>query len=64
MWPGGAESAPYPIEYPTLLAIPIGFLACWIGTVLSAERGAERSFDELQVRSQTGIGSEQTPVSH
>ncbi|SFO48574.1 cation/acetate symporter [Pseudonocardia ammonioxydans] len=64
VWPGGAESAPYPIEYPTLLAIPIGFLACWIGTVLSAERGAERSFDELQVRSQTGIGSEQTPVSH
>lgn len=64
VWPGGAESAPYPIEYPTLLAIPIGFLACWIGTVLSSERGAERSFDELQVRSQTGIGSEQTPVSH
>ncbi|WP_224391207.1 cation acetate symporter [Pseudonocardia sp. ICBG1293] len=64
VWPGGAESAPYPVEYPTLIAIPVGFLACWIGTLLSSERGAQRSFDELQVRSQTGIGSEQTPVAH
>ena len=64
VWPGGAESAPYPVEYPTLVAIPVGFLACWLGTVLSTERGAERSFDELQVRSQTGLGSEPTPAAH
>jgi cation/acetate symporter len=64
VWPGGADAAPYPVEYPTLLAIPVGFLACWLGTVLSSERGAERSFDELQVRSQTGIGAEQTPAAH
>ncbi|MCE0767311.1 cation acetate symporter [Pseudonocardia kujensis] len=64
VWPGGPGAAPYPVEYPTLLAIPIGFLACWIGTVLSAERGAERSFDELQVRSQTGLGSEPTSAAH
>ncbi|MCF7549355.1 cation acetate symporter [Pseudonocardia sp. WMMC193] len=64
VWPGGAASAPYPVEYPTLLAIPVGFLACWIGTVLSRERGASRSFAELEVRSQTGIGSEPAATSH
>jgi cation/acetate symporter len=34
-----------------------GFLACWLGTVLSRERGAERSYNELRVRAETGIGS-------
>jgi cation/acetate symporter len=68
VWPGGVEAAPYPIEYPTLVAIPVGFLACWLGSVLSrapedGERGATRSFDELQVRSQTGLGSEEAPIS-
>jgi cation/acetate symporter len=28
VWPGGPESAPYPVEYPTLVAIPVGFAAC------------------------------------
>jgi cation/acetate symporter len=64
VWPGGPESAPYPIEYPTLVAIPVGFFACWLGTILSSERGAERSFDELQVRSQTGLGAEQATSAH
>jgi cation/acetate symporter len=63
VWPGGPESAPYPVEYPTLIAIPVGFLACWLGTVLSSAGGGDRSFEELQVRSQTGLGSEE-PVAH
>nr|WP_239028983.1 sodium/solute symporter [Pseudonocardia acidicola] len=64
VWPGGAESAPYQIEYPTLVALPVGFLACWIGSLLSSEKGAERSFEELQVRSQTGLGSEGAVAVH
>jgi cation/acetate symporter len=63
VWPGGAASAPYPVEYPTLIAIPVGFLACWLGTVLSSERGTDPSFEELQVRSQTGLGSEKATAS-
>ena len=31
--------------------------ACWLGTMLSRERGAERSYHELHVRSETGIGA-------
>ena len=42
-------------------AIPLGFLGCFLGTVLTDERGAERTFDELYVRSETGLGAEGTP---
>ncbi|WP_214369617.1 cation acetate symporter [Pseudonocardia sp. H11422] len=64
VWPGGPESAPYQIEYPTLVALPVGFLACWIGSLLSSEQGAQHSFEELQVRSQTGLGSEEAAAVH
>ena len=44
------------------MTIPIGFLGCWLGTMLSKEEvGTERSYDELLVRSETGIGSEGGP---
>jgi hypothetical protein len=38
--------------------VPLGFFGCWLGTVLSSERKAERTFDELYVRSLTGLGAE------
>jgi cation/acetate symporter len=41
----------------------VGFLARWLGSVLSSERGATRSFDELQVRSETGLDPEQATAS-
>ena len=37
----------------------LGFLACYLGTILSKEEAkAERGFDELYVRSETGLGAE------
>jgi Na+(H+)/acetate symporter ActP len=57
------STVPHPAERPTPVAIPLGFLACWLGTVLSSAGGGDRSFEELQVRSQTGLGSEQA-VAH
>jgi len=36
----------------------VGFLGCVLGTLLSRESGAERSFHELRVRSETGMGAE------
>ena len=47
---------------PGIVSIPLGFLACYLGTVLSKERGNERSYHELYVRSETGLGSEQAVV--
>ena len=50
----------YDLNNPGLISIPLGFLGCYVGTMLSTERGAERSFHELNVRSETGIGAEGT----
>ena len=36
----------------------MGFLGCWLGTMLSTERGNEREFAELHVRAETGLGAE------
>lgn len=41
---------------PGIVSIPLGFIGCWLGTVLSKEETrAERDFDELYVRSETGL---------
>jgi cation/acetate symporter len=49
---------------PGILSIPLGFIGCRLGTVLSAERGAERTYHELYVRSETGLGAEKALVGH
>ena len=68
---GGPPGAPdtgafawYDLNNPGLISIPLGFLGCWLGTVLSTERGAERSFHELYVRSETGLGAEKALAEH
>jgi cation/acetate symporter len=62
VWPGadadGGALSFYDLANPGIVSIPLGFIACWLGTVLSKERAEERSFDELLVRSETGLGSE------
>src|ERR671914_548939 len=61
VWPGpDSEGSPigWELANPGIVSIPLGFIGCWLGTVLSSERGAERTFHELYVRSETGLGSE------
>jgi len=62
VWPGpdseGGLISWYDLANPGIISIPLGFIGCWLGTVLSSEREAERSFDELYVRSETGLGAE------
>jgi cation/acetate symporter len=68
VWPGADTVTGSPIGWelanPGILSIPLGFFGCWLGTVLSTERGAERSYHELYVRSETGLGSEKALVGH
>ena len=59
-----AAHGPFGPENPGIISIPLGFLGCWLGTMLSRERGAERSFDELYVRSETGLGAERGARTH
>ena len=62
VWPGadseGGLFSWYTLANPGIISIPLGFLGCYLGTVLSTERGNERSFHELYVRSETGLGAE------
>ena len=64
VWPGpDSQGSPSPLTFPGIVTIPIGFLGCWLGTMLSKQEvGTERSYDELLVRSETGIGSEGGPA--
>jgi cation/acetate symporter len=62
VWPGpdseGGAFGFYDLANPGIISVPLGFIGCWLGTVLSSEKKAVRSFDELYVRSETGLGAE------
>jgi cation/acetate symporter len=62
VWPGadseGGALAWYSLANPAIISVPLGFIGCWLGTMLSTESKAVRSFDELYVRSETGLGAE------
>jgi cation/acetate symporter len=60
VWPGpDSQGSPFGLENPGIISIPAGFIACWLGTMLGREESAERKFDELHVRAETGLGAEQ-----
>ena len=48
----------FPLKNPALISIPLGFLAAWLGTILSKDTGSDEKFIELQVRANTGLGAE------
>jgi cation/acetate symporter len=48
----------YDLANPGIISIPLGFFGCWLGTMLSREERPIRKFDELFVRSETGLGAE------
>ena len=62
VWPGadseGGALSWYSLANPAIISVPLGFIGCWLGTMLSTESQAVRSFDELYVRSETGLGAE------
>jgi cation/acetate symporter len=44
------------LENPGIVSIPLGFLAAFLGTILSRERASEERYEELRVRALTGLG--------
>jgi len=52
----GLSEPLFPLRNPGLVSIPLGFLAVLIGSLLYRDRRAEEMWDELYVRSHTGIG--------
>src|SRR5512132_774113 len=64
VWPGpDSQGSPSSLTFPGIVTIPIGFLGCVLGTLLGkGDSQDEHSFDELLVRSETGLGSEGGPT--
>ncbi|MEN3281674.1 MAG: cation/acetate symporter [Solirubrobacteraceae bacterium] len=63
VWPGpDSQGSPSSLTFPGLVTIPIGFLGCWLGTMLGRAEDGEHSFEELLVRSETGLGAEGGPA--
>src|SRR4051812_2856789 len=63
VWPGaGSATGPPPrppaLANPAIFCIPLGFLGCFVGTLLG-HRSDERAYHELFVRSETGLGAEE-----
>ncbi len=48
----------YPLKNPGIVSIPLGFLAAYLGSILSREPDAEERYVELSVRANTGLGAE------
>ena len=68
VWPGADTVTGSPIGWtlanPGIVSIPLGFLGCILGTLIGREKETERSFHELYVRSETGLGAEKALVHH
>jgi cation/acetate symporter len=64
VWPGADSVTGSPLgttlalDNPAIFCIPLGFIGCVVGTLLGRERDTERSYHELFVRSETGLGAE------
>ncbi|MDQ4000089.1 MAG: cation acetate symporter, partial [Actinomycetota bacterium] len=59
---GDAAIFPFERGSPALISVPLGFLACWLGTLLGGrgaererEQGLQKDYDEVYVSSLTGI---------
>ncbi|HSV66273.1 MAG TPA: cation acetate symporter [Mycobacteriales bacterium] len=49
--------APFPLQNPGILSIPIGFLFAWLGTITAKEIASATKYAELEVRALTGLGA-------
>jgi cation/acetate symporter len=58
------QKAWFPLENPGILSVPLGFIGAILGTLLSKEPEAEVKFNELLVRSNTGLGAEKATAAH
>ena len=52
----GLEKPLFDLRNPGIISIPLGFLAVFIGSLLYRDERAESMWDELYVRSNTGLG--------
>ena len=49
--------APFPLQNPGIISIPVGFLFAWLGTITAKEVASATKYAELEVRALTGAGA-------
>lgn len=57
--PGAAilvGKAIFPLTNPGIVSIPLGFIAAYVGTLLSSKKEDAKKFDEILVKANTGLG--------
>jgi len=60
VWPG--PNPPISLANPAIISVPLGFAACWLGSLLWPRRADERSYSQFSVTGTTGIAAEE-PVA-
>lgn len=60
VWPGAHP--PVTLANPAIISVPLGFIACWAGSLAWPRRADEGSFAEFSVRGTTGIEREQAAL--
>ncbi len=58
VWPGAAKDAPVSLTNPAVITIPLAFLACIVGSLLSHEPSSEDAHAQLRVRAESGVDAE------
>src|SRR6202008_1996166 len=63
VWPGpDSQGSPSSLTFPGIVTIPIGFLGCWLGTMLGKPDEAEKTYEQRLIRSGLGVGAEAGPT--
>jgi len=52
------KAALFPLNNPGIVTVPIGFLLTYLGSVLTRDKVSAVKFEELAVRSRSGLGAE------
>ncbi len=55
VWPGGPQHAPIDLSFPVIVSAPLGFLGCWLGSLIDRERPDGVAYENLRFRALTGI---------
>ncbi|HEY3683089.1 MAG TPA: cation acetate symporter [Streptosporangiaceae bacterium] len=56
IWTGAHP--PVDLTNPAIISVPLGFLACWLGSLIWPNEADRRSFAQFSVRAATGIDAE------
>ena len=66
VWPGpdseGGALGFYDLANPGIVSIPLGFIGCWLGTVLTRETKAERSSTSCTCAPRPGSAPRRAPA--